>query len=329
MDVDQLMKEKSEMLEKVLGRYTKIGDKRIQEMMLHPINAGGKRIRPCLVLLACEAVKGDSKKILPAAASVELLHTFTLIHDDIMDHDTERRGKPTVHAIWGEELAIVVGDTLYSGAFKALVEVRKNGVPENLVLDAVEALVEANSELQEGQILDMLFEERETISEGEYMKMIGKKTGSLIEASLKIGGILGNGTREELSALSLFGRNAGIAFQIKDDLLDLTADQVELGKPVGSDIRKGKKTLMIVHALNHTTPRQRQEMNTLLGNENATDEDIHDMIGLLQDLGSINYAEEKVKTLIDEGKNALKTLDETEAKKTLLAMSDYLINRRK
>ncbi|MFC2162782.1 polyprenyl synthetase family protein [Candidatus Altiarchaeota archaeon] len=329
MDITNVLRQKSEKVEDILREYTKIGDKSIQEMISHPISAGGKRIRPFLVFMGCEAVGGDPDSILPAAASVELLHTFTLIHDDIMDHDTERRGKPTVHVLWGEELAIVVGDTMYSGAFKALVDLRKMGFPEGIVLDCVQSLVEANSELQEGQILDMMFEERDIISEEEYMGMISKKTGSLIDASLRIGCILGNGSQEELNALSVYGRNIGIAFQVKDDLLDLMAEPSELGKPVGSDIRKGKKTLIIVHALNNADPSQKDEINSVLGDNKATDDQVRETIDLLTEIGSIQYAKDTIVRLMDEGVRSLKILKDSEAKQHLTSLSEYLIVRRK
>ncbi|MFH1403413.1 MAG: polyprenyl synthetase family protein [Candidatus Altiarchaeota archaeon] len=328
MDVYEILNEKSQLVEPLLLEYTRQGNPKMQEMLAHPIMAGGKRIRPCLLLLACEAVGGNPNKVLKAAASVELLHTFTLIHDDIMDHDSERRGRPTVHSLWGEEMAIIVGDTMYSGAFKALVEVRNDGINPELVLNAVDALVEANSKLQEGQILDMMFEERDVVSEEEYLDMVMKKTGSLIEASVRIGSILGGGSGEESSCLSTFGRNTGTAFQIKDDLLDITADQRELGKPVGSDIRKGKKTLIMVHALNNSNPAQRDILLRTLGNEDASDDDVSEVLCVMNETGSIKFAEDKVVQLTEEGRVALGKLDDSDARNSLLKISEYLVERR-
>jgi geranylgeranyl diphosphate synthase, type I len=329
MDIGETIKAKCAVVEPFLREYARMGDAKIQEMILHPIEAGGKRIRPCLTLLACEAVGGDSEKALPAAAAVELLHTFTLVHDDIMDHDLQRRGKPTVHSIWGEEMGIIVGDTLYSSAFKALLDVRKHGIPVDRALDAVDALVEANGQLQEGQIMDMLFEERDEVSEDEYMEMITKKTGSLIEASTKIGCIVGGGTQEQFDALRIYGADIGVAFQIKDDILDLTADQKDFGKPVGSDIRSGKKTLIIVHALEHAKPADVKRILKVLGSKKASAKDVRETIGLLKKSGSIDYADKKVAELIDEAKQSLSILPDTEAKKTLMALTDYMVERRK
>ncbi len=329
MDIGGVLGVRCEAVEPVLKDYARVGDERMQEMVLHPIEAGGKRIRPCLTLLACEAVGGESGAALPAAASVELLHTFTLIHDDIMDHDSERRGRPTVHSVWGEEMGIIVGDTLYSTAFKALLDVRRRGVGDTRVLDAVEALVEANGELQEGQIMDMFFEERESVSEEEYTSMIRKKTGALIEAAVKIGCIVGGGSKEQLEAFKTYGNNIGLAFQVKDDVLDLTADGKDLGKPVGSDVRAGKKTLVMVHALENSGGEDKNRIQDVLGRKDASDEEVKAVVAKLRELGSIAYAEERVSTLIDEGKAALDVLPDSDAKESLLALADYLVSRNK
>ncbi|MFH1055999.1 MAG: polyprenyl synthetase family protein [Candidatus Altiarchaeota archaeon] len=328
MEIQDTIKSKCASVEPFLRKYAYVGDAGIQKMILHPIEAGGKRIRPCLTILACEAVGGDTRKVLPAAAAVELLHTFTLVHDDIMDHDYQRRGRPTVHAIWGEEMGIIVGDTLYSGAFKALVDVRGKGVSDKLVLDAVNVLVKANGELQHGQIMDMLFEKMESVSEEEYMDMIQKKTGSLIEASVEIGGIIGGGSAKELKALTTFGANSGVAFQIKDDVLDLTADRKDFGKPIGSDIRSGKKTLIIVHAMEHAGERDIKSILRVLGREEASEKEVSQVIGKLKELGSIDYADQKVADLIAEGKKALNRLPKTDARESLKALADYLVKRR-
>jgi geranylgeranyl diphosphate synthase, type I len=328
MDIRDVIKSKCASVEPFLREYVSFGDKTIQEMVTHPIEAGGKRIRPCLALLACEAVGGDSNKALPAAASVELLHTFTLVHDDIMDHDLTRRGRPTVHALWGEEMGIIVGDTLYSSAFKALIDVRKNGVPPERVLEAVNVLVRANGELQEGQIMDMFFEKRKTVGEDEYMTMVRKKTGALIEASVEIGGIIGGASARQLDALHTYGVDCGVAFQVKDDVLDLTADKKDFGKPIGSDIRSGKKTLIIVHAMKHAKKGDLKALLSILGRKDATDAEVAKAIGILKDSGSIRYADAKVEELIQEGKRALDVLPDSQAKESLKALADYLVERR-
>jgi len=327
MDVRDRLKEMAEKVDPLLLKYMGNEDPKIGEMLAHPIQAGGKRLRPALVLLAAEAVGGDPQKALPAAASVELLHTFTLVHDDIMDADSERRGKPTVHALWGESMGILVGDTLYSKAFEAIVDERDEGVDADRVLDAVGVFNWANTEIHGGQMLDMMFEDRDDVTEKEYTTMIEKKTAALIEACTKIGGIVGGGTDEQATALGAYGRKIGTAFQIQDDLLDLTADEKKLGKPVGSDIREGKKSIIVIHALANAEGGDREKIENALGNPDLSEEGLKEVIDTLNNTGSIEYARKKLGDLIDGAKNELTTLPESEAKDALAAIADYVVER--
>ncbi|HHQ44548.1 MAG TPA: polyprenyl synthetase family protein [Candidatus Altiarchaeales archaeon] len=327
MDVKKLLAERAGLVEPVLKKYARCNVAELDEMLFHPIEAGGKRIRPALVLLSCQACGKDFKKILPAAASVELLHTFTLVHDDIMDHDTERRGRPTVHAKWGVELGILVGDALYSSAFKALIDMRGNGFGDESVLQALNVLVEANHLLQEGQMLDMLFEKREKVSVEDYLDMIEKKTGVLIRASVEIGAILAGADKKIVESLKVYGKDIGLAFQMQDDLLDLTADSESFGRPVGSDVRAGKNTLMIVHALENAGAGDLKVLKGILGDQNASKKDIEDFKRILEDVGSIDYCRRKLSGYIREAKDSLKVLEDNEGRKGLEAIADYVGDR--
>jgi len=327
MDLKQEIRRRAALVEPVLVSYSKSEYADIERMILHPISAGGKRIRPVMVLLACEAVGGDPKQILSAASSVELLHTFTLVHDDIMDADTERRGKPTVHSIWGENMGIMVGDTLYAKAFKSLSDIRGKNISAERVLDAIDELNWANQEVHEGQILDMSFESRDSVSEAEYLTMIMKKTAVLLEASLKIGCILGGGSDVELNALSKYGRSVGIAFQIQDDLLDLTGDEEKLGKPVGSDIRQGKKSVVVVHALENLAEADANKLKSILSAGELDDENFDLAVSLIEKAGSVDYAKSRVEELSREAKESIASLESSEAKDILIALSDYIIRR--
>ena len=325
-DARDYMKKTAELIQPVLLEYFKDEDEPIREMMEHPIKAGGKRVRPALLLLACEIVGGAPDKALPAAASVELLHTFTLVHDDMMDHDMERRGRPTVHAIWGEEMGIIVGDTLYSAAFRALMDLKKHNVPEGKILDVMEELIKANAELHEGQILDMLYSKKADVLEGDYLRMIGKKTGALLESSLRMGAIVGGGSRKEVDALGRFGMCLGLAFQIKDDILGLTADEKELGKPVGSDICEGKKSLPVLHALHHAKGRDREKLSAILERREACD--LGASMGIIKAAKSVEYAKRQLAKHTAQAKKELGIFKESPAKRRLLSLSDFLLQRR-
>ncbi|MDD5111011.1 MAG: polyprenyl synthetase family protein [Candidatus Altiarchaeota archaeon] len=325
-DARDYIKKTADMMQPVLLEYFKDEEQPIREMMEHPIKAGGKRVRPALLLLACEIVGGSPDKALPAAASVELLHTFTLVHDDMMDHDMERRGRPTVHAIWGDEMGIIVGDTLYSAAFRALMDLKKHKVPEGRILDVMEELIRANAELHEGQILDMLYSKRSDVLEGEYLKMIGKKTGALLESSLRMGAIVGGGSKKEVDALGRFGMCLGLAFQIKDDILGLTADEKELGKPVGSDICEGKKSLPVLHAIRNAKESERERLSAILERREACD--LGASMEIIRRTKSIEYSKRQLARHTLQAKKELGIFRESPAKQRLLLLSDFLLQRR-
>ncbi|HOI68724.1 MAG: Geranylfarnesyl diphosphate synthase [Methanosaeta sp. PtaB.Bin087] len=284
----------------------------------HLVDAGGKRLRPSMLLLAAEAVGGDPAAVVPAAVSIELVHNFTLIHDDIMDNAETRRGRPAVHVKWDEAGAILAGDTLYSKAFEILTA--SAAQPEEMVA-SVKMLAKTCAAICEGQWLDMEFERRDEVTEAEYLEMIEKKTGVLYGAAAWMGARLAAAPLEQAEGLERFGRLVGMAFQIQDDVLDLTAPAKVLGKPRGGDLAEGKKTLIMIHAL---AGGARIE---IFGKKNASSEDVEAALAALRASGSIDYARNKAVSLVEEGKRALSVLQESEAKTLLLALADYMISR--
>lgn len=284
----------------------------------HLVDAGGKRLRPSMLLLAAEAVGGDPAAVVPAAVSIELVHNFTLIHDDIMDNAETRRGRPAVHVKWDEAGAILAGDTLYSKAFEILTA--SAAQPEEMVA-SVKMLAKTCAAICEGQWLDMEFERRDEVTEAEYLEMIEKKTGVLYGAAAWMGARLAAAPLEQAEGLERFGRLVGMAFQIQDDVLDLTAPAKVLGKPRGGDLAEGKKTLIMIHAL---AVGARIE---IFGKKNASSEEVEAALAALRASGSIDYARNKAVSLVEEGKRALSVLQESEAKTLLLALADYMINR--
>jgi len=310
--------------------------KNLYEAARHYPLAGGKRVRPFVVLRAAEAVGGDPEKALCPAAAVEFIHNYSLVHDDIMDMDELRRGRPTVHKLWGVNMAILAGDLLFSKAFEA---VAKADVGPEKKVRILDVLVRTSNELCEGQARDIEFETKDRVTVDEYLKMISGKTGALFDGSAEIGAIVGTDREEYIRALSKWGRNVGIAFQIWDDVLDLIADEEKLGKPVGSDIRKGKKTLIVSHFFQHANEEDKAEFLKVFGKyagDAKGDALIHDKkvmeevaraIELLRKYGSIEYAAKYAKNLVREANEALKVLPESEARKDLELLAEFLVER--
>ncbi|WP_423793424.1 polyprenyl synthetase family protein [Methanocaldococcus indicus] len=285
----------------------------------HLTFAGGKRIRPYLTLLVYKLKKDDLEKALPGAVSVELIHNYTLIHDDIMDNDDLRRGKPTVHKVFGVPIAILAGDLLYAKAFEAISNIEDNKKAH----EVLKILSKACVEVCEGQAMDMEFERRFPNMD-EYLEMIRKKTGALLEASAKIGGILADFNEEELKAIEEYSKLIGLNFQIQDDILDLIGDKNKIGKPVGSDIREGKKTIIIIHALENLDEEKKGRLLSLLGKKDITDEEIKEAIEILKP--SIEYAK---KLMEENNKKALKALEifDKDRRKDLEDLANFIISR--
>jgi geranylgeranyl diphosphate synthase, type I len=284
----------------------------------HLIEAGGKRLRPSVLLMAAQTVdpKIAIDTIIPAAVSVELIHNFTLIHDDIMDADETRRSIETVHTKWGMSEGILAGDTLYAKAFEVLSYTKKE--PDK-VTKCLRLLAKACLHICEGQWLDIKFENDRNVSQADYLDMVQKKTAVLYAASLAMGGILGGGTEEEVHALWEFGIASGISFQIRDDVLDLITPHEVLGKDRASDLTEGKMTLIMIHGLKNGIKLDPSKLTT----ENEIDEAIE----ALQNAGSIEYAMEKARELLIVGKSRLSVIADSEAKDDLLALADHMISR--
>ena len=213
-----------------------------------PADAPGKGVRPALCLLACEAAGGDRQAAVPAAAAVELVHAFSLIHDDIQDRDGERHHRPAVWTVWGEAQAINAGDALLALAHLALGELQDYGLSSDSVLQAVRRLDEATLEMVEGQVLDLQMEDREDADVREYLEMVSRKTGALFGCALELGALAARAAPEVRAAFGRLGATLGVAFQMRDDILGAWGDEAKTGKPAGADILRRKKSLPIVLA---------------------------------------------------------------------------------
>ncbi|WP_441338669.1 polyprenyl synthetase family protein, partial [Methanothrix soehngenii] len=279
----------------------------LYEASRHLVDSGGKRLRPSMLLLAAEAAGGEALALAPAAVSIELVHNFTLIHDDIMDNADVRRGRPAVHKIWGQSGAILAGDTLYSKAFQVLGMTAAS--PER-ILGAMNMLSRTCTAICEGQWLDMEFESKDRVTENEYMEMIEKKTGVLYGASAGMGGLLAGASPEVVRALDEFGRLTGMGFQLQDDVIDLLTPEEVSGKRQGGDLIEGKKTLIMIHAFANDV------VVPVFSKKDASAVEIFRSISILEGSGSIEYARSRAEEMVAQGKRALDVLPPSPAKET-------------
>lgn len=225
------------------ARYPEGNLRGLYEPVSYGMAAGGKRLRPTLLLMAADAFGGDPQKALKAAAGIEMFHNFTLLHDDVMDNSDLRRGRPTVHAKWDANTAILSGDTMLTLATQLMTE-----VDDAILRPVLDTFNDQALRVYEGQRLDMDFENREEVSLEEYIEMIKCKTGALLGAAAKIGALIGGASKEEAELMYDYGMKLGIAFQIEDDYLDTFGNAETFGKPIGGDIRNNKKTFLTVSA---------------------------------------------------------------------------------
>jgi geranylgeranyl diphosphate synthase type I len=247
-------------------------------------HALGKALRPTLCLLACEAVGGQWRRALPAAAALELTHNFSLIHDDIQDGDRQRHHRATVWTVWGQAQAINAGDAAFALSGLAMEQLRELGCPAETTLAVWQLLNTATLRLVEGQYLDLAFEERVDISVDEYLAMIARKTGALIEAAVHIGALLGSGGIASIDHLRWYARALGLAFQIGDDLLGIWGQASETGKPVAADLRRRKKSLPVVYAMRHGSPRDQALLTELYARNQRVlaDGEVEQALGVLE-----------------------------------------------
>ncbi|MDD1719285.1 MAG: polyprenyl synthetase family protein, partial [Methanoregulaceae archaeon] len=265
MELTEYLDTNAAQIDRLIERYFGTTHDELSKASAHLLVAGGKRLRPAVVMLAADAAKrGSSSNVVPAAIALELTHSFTLIHDDIMDEDTARRGVPTVHTKWDEPTAILAGDVLYARAFEFIC---MSLASDNAKVRAVSMLARTCVEICEGQHMDISFSTRDDVDEGEYLEMVRKKTGVLYAAAAGIGAILAGGNPDRVNALYHYALNAGMAFQIKDDLIDIEADAGTSGKDRGSDLREGKQTLITIKAREKGLDLNRYKGKTLSDSE--------------------------------------------------------------
>ncbi|MCH8556474.1 MAG: polyprenyl synthetase family protein [Balneolia bacterium] len=302
--------------------------KSLYDPVRYTMALGGKRVRPQLVFLGTGMTGGDPEKALNAAAAVELLHNFTLIHDDIMDQADSRRGQPSVHTRWDEATAILSGDVMFNMAYEQLAHYRpEHGFDSGLFLALNEVFSDATRIVCEGQAMDMEFETALTVELSHYIEMISCKTAALLEASLKMGGLLSGADSMAVEKLGIVGRQAGVAFQIQDDLLDAIADPKTFGKRPGGDIYEGKKTYLSILALDRARKDVRQKLSAILQNSACTESDVSYVIDAYHDLNVIIDTKEAIKNHYIACLSALEYFGDSSYKKAISDLIESLKER--
>lgn len=318
----------SRLLDVVNNYLSELKYSRTPEELYKPIeyvlSLGGKRIRPVLMLMAYNLYQENIHAILPQAAGIETYHNYTLLHDDLMDRSDMRRGKPTVHKIWDENTAILSGDAMLVLAYKFMSQGGPSRLGEVMDLFGTTAL-----EICEGQQFDMEFEHRGQVVEGEYIEMIRLKTAVLLAASLKIGAILGGASAQDSQALYDFGIQMGLAFQLKDDFLDVYGDPAVFGKNIGGDILCNKKTYLLIKALERADTSQQIELQDWLSRkEYDAKKKIQAVTDIYNKLGIKDVCENKMREYYAQGINSLLKVNVAEEKKQeLKSFAEHLMYR--
>ena len=299
---------------------------RLSDAMMHLIKGGGKRLRATLPWLVAKAVGDSHSGLLDIGAAIEIVHNFTLVHDDIMDDDDTRRGLNAVHIEYGLPTAINAGDAMLAIAFERLVSAK--GIDNKDVAAMVNRLAWMVRRVSEGQQLDIEFEDRIAVSEEDYFEMIEGKTAVMFLTCAEIGSRMSGADDETIQCMADWGLAVGLCFQLMDDLIDVLSDSDTLGKPAGSDLAQGKRTLMVIHALAQEDSQSQRDLLAVLGKgESATQEEIDVGLKALADLGSIQYARERAEMYHSNAHACLDRLPENPALIALRELTDYQLKR--
>jgi geranylgeranyl diphosphate synthase type I len=301
---------------------------RLWDAARHLPRAGGKKLRPFLTINTCRALGGSEEDALPPAAAIELIQTFSLVHDDIIDRDQTRRGVPTVHKKWGIPTAIVAGDLLHIKAYEVLTTA---AMKNQKLLRALPAILnEINNStvsICEGQELDEELERKAKPTEDEYLDMISRKTASLFEAATVTGALAAEQSTDTVKLVRRFGHQLGMSFQIIDDILGLTADEKELGKPVGSDIREGKRTLLVIYALANGSSKEKKAILRALGNRKASVNQYSNAAKAIVSSGALDYSRRKAEEYAQQARSALLSLPESDERRLLDEALQFVLKR--
>ncbi len=336
--------------EKYLKRFQPLD---IKDAATLYVNAGGKRLRPAIMMWSCGAVGGDIEKTIPAASAVEIFHTWTLVHDDIIDRDKKRRGVDTVHerfrgigvdryglseseaAHYGKSVAILAGDVQHGWNVSLLTELTSSyGIDASITLELIREMNNNTiNDLIEGELLDLQYSgiDLDKITVDDIEKMLWKKTSALYKFCAYAGAMLGVGTADpenrQVKSLALFAEKCGLAFQLQDDILGITGNPEVTGKSVGNDIREGKRTTVLHYGWSAASDSEKEIISRSLGNKNSSDSEVKEVIAIIEKRGGIASTKARAEKYLIEANNALENIPLSQYKEYLMKWSDYMINR--
>ena len=293
----------------------------VSKVASHLLFSGGKRLRPLLLILSARICGYQGNLDLPFATAFEYLHTATLLHDDLVDDATLRRGKPVANSIWDNTTAVLVGDFLFARA-SAIAAGTQN-------VEAIQVLAHVTEEMSQGELFQLAKKGNLNLTETEYLEVIRRKTAVLFQGACRIGASLGNVKDEKKSALSDYGYNLGIAFQMADDLLDYVQQDIQtLGKKAGADLREGKVTLPVIHTLNRATSKDRKRIESIIHNKDFSVDEFETLIKMMETYGGLAYTREKALSYVNTAKTALSIFPASQTRDILSGFADYALVRK-
>ena len=291
----------------------------VSDVAGHIIFSGGKRLRPLLMVLSARICGYTGTYDIPFSSAIEFLHAATLLHDDIVDDASLRRGKPVAHSLYGNAVTVLVGDFLLARSLAISADTEK--------IEVIKVISKLTENMSQGEVFQLMRKGDINLTEDEYLSVIKRKTAVLFEAACKTSAILADASDEQKKALSEYGYNLGIAFQMADDLFDYTMDTSKLGKEVGADLKEGKMTLPLIHALSQANDGDKDVMTAIIEDENFSDEDFKILVELLEKNAGIAYTKEVAASYIARAKDVLSIFDPSETKDTLMDIADYALAR--
>ncbi len=319
-EIFDLLREDLAAIEREFGGYSVSSVQAITEIGEYLRRGGGKRLRPALLLLAAKLLGYEGSGAVRLGAVVEIIHTATLVHDDIIDDAETRRGRPSPNTIWGNPKCVLAGDWLYMQAFQISLEERN--------LHVLDLLTELTKQMVEGELLQ-IEKLGSLITRDSHLDLIYRKTACLFAVCMQLGGVLAGASQEQQLSLREYGRAIGMAFQITDDVLDLTASEVVLGKPVASDLREGKATLAVIHALEHCTTPERVQIQTVLEQRSFNGVTHQDILAILKRYESIKAANKEAVKFAEQAVAQLQSFPENDFKRALLWLPQFVVSRKK